>query len=49
MSATARPGVRAGGRAPGFALGALDGGVVTLDGAREGARAVVLVFLRHLG
>ena len=38
-----------GDRAPAFDLPALEGPLVSLDVLRQGARAVVLVFLRHLG
>ena len=41
--------VREGEPAPGFRLTALDGPEISLDKARSGRRAVLLVFLRHLG
>lgn len=41
--------VSEGSPAPGFRLPALDGTEISLEEARSGPRAVLLVFLRHLG
>lgn len=41
--------IQVGDPAPEFTLETLDGGELSLAQARRGLRAVILVFLRHLG